>query len=177
MNYQQCSVENRQQDRLYSNVYIPAQNTIEERQKISHIFFVDSRDVSKTNDFQYDILMDTPFKNVHSIELKGISFPKVNNEQYIIIDIDECKDRVESVDNSASHRSFAVCYFDKLNTGDVRPMRGADFDTKYYEFKPIVSKLGKLRISFRKYNGDVVTSGDVNGVVDHTLLFEIFTLN
>ena len=70
MNYQQCSVENGQQDRLYSNVYIPQPNTVDER---SHIFFVDSRDVNKTNDFQYDIIMNTPFKNVHSIELKGIS--------------------------------------------------------------------------------------------------------
>ena len=103
MNYQQCSVENKQQDRLYSNVYIPPPPAVEGR-KTSHIFFVDSRDVSKTNDFQYDILMNTPFKNVHSIELKGISFPKVDNEQYVIIDIDECKDRVESIDNSASHR-------------------------------------------------------------------------
>tara|TARA_Y100000389_G_C17470594_1_gene530212 strand:+ start:5469 stop:6041 length:573 start_codon:yes stop_codon:yes gene_type:complete len=177
MNYQQCPVKSDQGDRLYSNVYIPAPNTIDERQKTSHIFFVDSRDVTKANDFQYDILMDTPFKNVHSIELKGLSFPKVNNEQYIIIDIDECKDRVESVDNSASHRSFAVCYFDKLNTGDVRPMRGADFDRKYYEFKPVVSKLGKLRISFRKYDGSVITPNDVNGVIEHTLLFEIITLN
>lgn len=179
MNYQQCSVENRQQDRLYSNVYIPPpSNAIDERQKTTHIFFVDSRDVqNKANDFQYDIVMDTPFKNVHSIELKGLSFPKVNNEQYVIVDIDECKDRVESVDNSASHRSFAVCYFDKLNTGEVRPMRGADFDRKYYEFKPTVSKLGKLRISFKKYDGNVVTTGDVNGILDHTLLFEVTTFN
>lgn len=174
MNYQQCSVENRQQDRLYSNVYIPPHAT---ERKTSHIFFVDSRDVTKSNPFQYDILMDTPFKNVYSIELKGLSFPKVNDEQYVIMDIDECKDRVESIDNSASHRSFAVCYFDKLNTGEIRPMRGADFDRKYYEFNPMMNKLGKLRISFRKYDGSIVTPVDVNGVIDHTLLFEITTSN
>lgn len=175
MNYQQCSVENRQEDRLYSNVYI--QPRAQERHKTTHIFFIDSRDVNKTKDFQYDILMETPFKNVCSIELKGLSFPKVQNEQYVIIDIDECKDRLTSVDNSASHRSFAVCYFDKLNTGEVRPMRGADFDQKKYEFKPVVNKLGKLRISFKKYNGEIITSGDVNGVLDHTLLFEVTTFD
>lgn len=176
MYYQQCSVENGHQDKLYSNVYIQPPNTVEK--KTSHIFFVDSRNVSnKVNAFQYDIIMDTPFKNTHSIELKGLSFPKVNNEQYVIVDIDECKDRVESIDNSASHRSFAVCYFDKLNTGEIRPMRGADFDRKYYEFNPTMSKLGKLRISFKKYDGSIVSSADVNGVLDHTLLFEITTLN
>lgn len=175
MNYQQCSVENGQQERLYSNVYIPPPAQVVDK-KTTHIFFVDSRNVIKTNDFQYDIIMDTPFKNVHSIELKGISFPKVRDEQYVIIDIEECKDRVESIDNSAAHRSFAVCYFDKLNTGEVRPMRGADFDKKYYAFNPVLSRLGKLRVSFKKYDGSLVSSADVNGVVDHTMLFQITTV-
>jgi hypothetical protein len=62
-----------------------------------------------------------------------------------------------------------------VNTGVIKPIDGSDFDKKYYKFNPIMSKLGKLNIRFKKHDGSIVTSSDVNGIVKHTLLFEITT--
>lgn len=173
MNMQYCTTDPAVDvEPLYSNVYLPPRTR---DVKMKHIFFVDSRDIEKTHPFDYTIVIDTPFKNVHSIELKGISFPKIQNEHYVILDIDECKDRLVSIDGSASHRSFAIMYFDKSDTGGVIPLRGTDFDRKLYVFKPELAKMGKLHIRFKTYSGKVVQPGDVNGVVDHTLLFELTT--
>jgi hypothetical protein len=175
MNPQHCPVDGiATNDKLFSNVYIekPHQHASD---KIKHMFFVDSRDIEKSDDFQYSIIISDPYKNVHSIELKGISFPKIADENYVILEIDECKDRLDSIDGSVVQRSFCVCYFDLLNTGDIRPLRGSDFDRKLYVFNPVVSKLGKLNIRFRKHDGSIVSSSDVNGIVKHTLLFEITT--
>jgi len=191
---QHCDVSSfKTDDKLFSNVYLPertgggagagsgggggAGGGSGEAHKKRNTFFVDSRDIPKTNNFSYAITIDDAFKNVQSIELKGISFPKIEYESYVILEIDECKDRVESVDNSAAHHSFAVCYFDKLATGEIRPMRGDFFDRKNYIFNPSLNKLGKLNIRFKKQNGNIVKASDVGGDdnTGHTLLFEIVT--
>lgn len=175
MNLQQCRVLNKTQENHFSNVYIPEHLSPKLDEK-KHIFFVDSRDVqNKYEDFSYAIEIPTPYKNVKSIELKGMSFPKIADENYVILEIDECKDRVESVDGGSANRTFAVCYFDKLDTGEVRPTRGADFDRKFYTFNPPLNKLGRINIRFKKHGGNVVTTSDVNGFINHTLLFEITT--
>lgn len=174
MNLQHCQVLNETRENHFSNVYIPEHANAQPEKR--HILFVDSRDVqNKDSDFSYAIDIPTPYKGAKSIELKGLSFPKVDGENYVIVEIDECKDRVESVDGGSADRSFAVCYFDKLNTGEVRPMRGADFDRKFYVFNPPMNRLGRINIRFKKHGGGVVQSSDVGGVVNHTLLFEIIT--
>jgi hypothetical protein len=176
MNPQLCPVENgKYGENHFSNLYLPEQTQIQ-REKRKHIFFVDSRDVTtKNNDFDYTIIIDTPYKNVHSIELKGISFPKIEDENYVIIDIEECRDRLNSIDGSGAHRSFAICYFDNIATGIVQPMRGSDFDRKVYIFNPTLQKFGKIHVRFKKQNGAVVQPLDVNNIIKHTLLFEITT--
>lgn len=175
MNLQQCQVLKKTQENHFSNLYIPEHlNPALEEKK--HIFFVDSRDVpNKFGDFSYAIEIPTPYKNVKSIELKGMSFPKIADENYVILEIDECKDRVESVDGGSADRTFAVCYFDKMATGEVRPTRGADFDRKFYTFNPPLNRLGRIHVKFKKHGGSVVAASDVNGVTNHTLLFEITT--
>lgn len=171
---QHCPVGNKTTESHFSNAYIP--NTPPVVHEKTHTFFVDSRDVrDKDTDFSYTIDIPTPYKNVLKIELKGLSFPKILDENYVIVDIDECRDRVESVDGGSADRSFAVCYFDKIATGEVRPMRGADFDEKVYVFNPPLSKLGRINVRFKKHGGRVVTSSDVGNVLNHSLLFEITT--
>lgn len=176
-NPQFCEVPPTRHGNHFSNVYYPppeGQNSTH----VKNVFFVDSRDIQakdKISDFEYSIVFDTTFKNVHSIELKGISFPKIANENYVILDIDECKDRLGSIGGSAADRTFSIVYFDNVSTGVIRPMRGADFDQKKYKFNPVASKLGKIQIKFKKQDGSVVTQNDVNNVTNHTLLFEIVT--
>ena len=171
---QHCPVGKKTTENHFSNAYIP--NTPPVIRERKHTFFVDSRDVTgKDSDFSYAIDIPTPYKNVLKLELRGLSFPKIRDGNYVIVDIDEGRDRVESVDGGSADRAFAVCYFDKLTTGEVRPMRGADFDEKVHVFNPPLSKLGRVSVRFKKHGGDVVTSADVNGVLNHTLLFEITT--
>ena len=64
------------------------------------------------------------FHNVVSAKLKNFCFPKMNNEeQYVIMEIDEFGDQLDSTDNNGSHRSTAVLYYDcnHMQSGSCKP--------------------------------------------------------
>jgi len=120
------------------------------------------------------------FRNVVSVELKASSFPKVNFENYVVLDCDEINNLVINTDDGCD-RMFAVLYFDSdsLTPGQVKPMRGGDFGSKIKTFDPPLSSLSRFTIKFRRYGGDLVVVDDVGGManIDHTLLFEIVCKN
>lgn len=151
--------------------------------------FIDNRDrydAANTSPFAFSIYMGNDpyrsvgtsgFENVQSVELKAIAFPKVANERYVVVRIDELKDTLLSASCQPAEHSFAVVYFDSdaLGTGVVKPLKGIDFYQKQLVFKPPLAKLNSLNIRFLKHNGNVVTTADTAGVTHVSLLLEITT--
>ena len=99
-----------------------------------------------------------PYDYVTKVELLGISFPKIANEAYFILSIDELENNIDSSDNGGSRDSFAVIYYDSqtLPTGSVKPLKGKDFSPKVYEFKTHKDNFNKMRIRFKKYGGEII---------------------
>ena len=146
--------------------------------------FIDNRDADATSisPFDFKVYLGSTgssglsgYENVISVELKGVSFPKIANERYVIISIDELNDNLLDSTSQAAHNSFAIVYFDSdaLAPGTVKPFKGSDFYMKQLLFKPPLAQLSKFTIKFLKHDGTVVTSSDTNGVTHASLLFEI----
>ena len=148
--------------------------------------FVDNRDAESTSvsPFNFKVYLGNDpsrstglsgYENVVSVELKGVSFPKIANERYVILSIDELNDNLLDSTSQAAHNAFAIIYFDSdaLPTGTVKPFKGTDFYMKQLHFKPPLAQLNKFSIKFLKHDGSVVTGADTNGVTHASLLFEI----
>ena len=154
-----------------------------------HRLFVDSRDcVDPLTSYAFTVYLSDPFREtsigvarfdrVKSVELKALAFPKVANEDYVIMDITELNDERLHSSNQTANRSFAVMYFDSstLNTGDTNPMKGFDFYQKDISFNPIIPSLSKLSVRFLKPDGSVITTADTNSVAHCSFMLEITTI-
>ena len=121
------------------------------------------------------------FENVIACELKGLAFPKISGERYVVVDAPVLNDNHLSSTNTSSDRAFAVCYFDgdALTPGIVKPMKGSDFYQKTIRFRPALNKLERIDVSFKKWDGNVVTASDVGGSanVQCSMLLEVTCLN
>jgi hypothetical protein len=132
-----------------------------------------------------------PYQEVSKVELKGVSFPFIrNNDQnvnasdldvpdpepstdydyrknggdaFFAIDIPEFKGRVHSTTNKL-HDIFAIMYYDSTtpDSGTIKPIRGVDFDSKTYIPKSPIKRLNKFKVRFLNSNGNVVKLGDFN---------------
>ena len=125
----------------------------------------------------------SPYEEVTQVELKAISFPKIADESYYILDIPEFSGRLHSSDNTGSHETFAIVYYNDTVVGDATPAKGADFDEKIHVFNPPLKHLNKFRIRFKKHGGDIIKKTEFAADADAadaavkkiTLLFE-FTI-
>ena len=121
------------------------------------------------------------FENVIACELKGLAFPKIDGERYVVVDMPVLNDDHLASTNNSTDRSFAVCYFDSdtLTPGLVKPIKGADFYQKTIRFRPALNKMERIDVAFKKWDGNVVTASDVGGAanVQCSMLLEISCLN
>lgn len=115
------------------------------------------------------------YENVTSVELKAVTFPKIANERYVVMSVEELNDNMLDASSSSAHNCYAIIYFDSdtLATGAIKPLKGADFYQKQLFFSPPLSKLNRLSIKFLKYDGNVVSTSDTANVTQVSLLFEI----
>jgi hypothetical protein len=121
--------------------------------------------------------------NVSTVELKGLSFPKIENENYVIVDISEFSGLIDSTDN-ASNRVFGIAYFDGvtsgsgsgLQVGDVKPIKGSDFIKKLAVFEP-PRMFSKLHINFRTHGGNLVTKAMVGNVENISMILQFETIH
>tara|TARA_B100001996_G_C18667215_1_gene595319 strand:- start:1137 stop:1661 length:525 start_codon:yes stop_codon:yes gene_type:complete len=135
--------------------------------KRQHLF-IDARDYLTASNTDLSFVVNLQdigmpdYEEVEEVELKSIMFPKIAGEEYYILDIPEFTGRVHSTDNG-SHDKFAVVYYDSSQTsaGDVKPMKGQDFDKKVHVFNPIKKRLSRFTVTFRKYGGDIITNTDI----------------
>ena len=154
-------------------------------EETKHMVLVDNRDRVDTSSSPFDFVVDfpslglQPFKNVTSVALKGVGFPKVMNEDYVLIDIEELNGGTSFVTSATNLGSgiFGSMYFDSsaLNPGDVRPKFGTEVYSDPIPFQPALSQLSKLRIKFRKQSGAIVTTADTAGVDRASLVLGIVT--
>lgn len=154
----------------------------------THRLFIDNRDRNEGTPFDFKVKFGsatpptvsnsiTPYENIQSMELRGVAFPKIANEPYVILSIEELNDDMLDSTCSAAHRAYAIIYFDTdaLAPGAIKPLKGVDFYQKLIKFKPPISRLNRLSIKFLKYDGTVVSLSDTANVASATLMFEVTT--
>lgn len=168
-----------------------SQNFAPEVQRIQYVkqqLFIDARDfeheISSKNKMEMTVNFSTsntnsslnigPYNEVVQVELLGLCFPKVANENYVIIDIPELHGVLHSSDNIGSHDKFAIVYFDnaQMSPGETKPMKGKDFAPKICRLNPPIKSLNKFTIKFLTHGGSIVGPVNLNNV---SLLFE-FTI-
>lgn len=142
--------------------------------------FIDSRDATRTTaafDFGINFrdLGLAAIENVVSAEIKVLAMPKVANESYAIIDIEELNDSNFDASNTPADMSFAVVHFDTslLSAGDVKPIK--DFYSQRTEFNPPLAKLDRLNIKVRRHDGSVISTANTGGITTFSMLLEIAT--
>lgn len=132
------------------------------------------------------------FRNVKSIELKGVSIRNIPDEPYVILNIKECENRLHA-NYSMADDTFAVIYFDSVpeNTLEndetdliqnthIKPIKGSDMDQKIIEFNPPLASLSRLSIKFLTNkrgdnNPNLTYLQDYEHLYNNTLLFKIIT--
>lgn len=171
-----------------SAVYAPSGPTPKAEYLVERVLF-DSRDLPPqwANTFSGTFYLGNPtlatgdgqatIKNVVSVELRALDFPKVDGERYIIMDIPALNDGQLGATNSAAHRTFAVGYFDSdaLTPGAHKPQKGTDFYQKIIKYDPPIAKLDRVSVSFKQHDGSVITAANVGGVanVSYSFILEI----
>ena len=137
----------------------------------------DRRDPANASPFDFTLSLTEcgvpRYENVGSVELKGIAFPKVNDEMYVVMDVDRLNEQLDST-SSAAHRAFALLYFDNdaMTPGSVKPIKAYDFYQKSSTFNPPLPVVDVLHVRFLKHDGTVVTSDDTAGNTDVSFLLE-----
>ena len=143
------------------------------------LLFIDSRDVTTTDPFEYTIMLNEngidSYQNVTKITLKAITFPKILNESYFIFNIEESNDNVDSISHEA-HRSSCIVFFEKgLSPGDFITRYPIEGNGREMIPNPPIKTLSRLRIRIRKHGGEIVAA-DIGNTMDnakHTFLLEI----
>jgi len=170
----------------FSSVIMPPGK---DEQTVVRRLFIDNRDrydAANTSPFDFKIYLGNDpnrsvgisgYENVVSIELKAVTFPKIANERYVIMSIDELNDNVLEATNSGTHNAFAIVYFDSdlLAPGTVKPFKGSDFYLKQLLFRPPLAKLNTLSFKFLKHPGALVTTSDTNNETHVSVVLEITT--
>lgn len=148
---------------------------------------VDNRDRTSGTEFDFQIRFGNAYRAnsvgvseyslVRSVEMKLAAIPKVSNEDYVIVDIQELSDSNLDASNNAGTRAFAVAFFDvsTLAAGTVKPSR--DFYSQKVTFDPPLSTLDRLSVRLLKRDGSVVLTSDTAGASNAAILLEVSTLS
>jgi len=133
--------------------------------------FIDSRDHVTTDFFTYTVKLDSSdatyneidsavfpggYRNVQAVRLRCFDFPKILNENYVVLDIEDFRDNLDST-NDISHQATSILHFERSTqqVGESKPNCEANMDIT---FNPPLPKLSQLRISFKTYNGEISNS-------------------
>ena len=141
--------------------------------------FIDSRYASLESSDKLDFIVmfnstnDTlatfqPFKNVASVELKGIS-GNFASEKYIILDIKELNNRGLKSTVPSVNDTFCTIFCEDNKAF----IKGSDFDQKIIYFDPPLSQLSQLHIKIKNHNNDLLDKDPV----PVTMIFEITTIH
>lgn len=147
---------------------------------VTRRLLIDSRDADANlyAPFNFTIKLDpdisiNSYKNIQTVELKLASIPRVANEQYVILDIQELRESNLDASNQAANESFAVVYFDNssLAPGAYKPMD--KFFSQKTMFSPPIGSIDRLRVSIKKQDGNLVSLADTANVEDVSFMLDV----
>ncbi|MGA1563834.1 MAG: hypothetical protein ACO35C_04355 [Pontimonas sp.] len=147
---------------------------------VTRRLLIDSRDADANayQPFDFTIRLDpdvsrSRYTNIETVELKLASIPKVANEQYVVLDIQELRDSNLDASNQAAHESFAVVYFDNssLAAGAYKPMD--KFFSQKTTFSPPIGSIDRLHVTVRKQDGNIVTKSETANVEDLSFMLDV----
>jgi hypothetical protein len=157
---------------------------------VTRRLLIDSRDGSYTksgNPFDFEVQLSSlgvePLEHVLSVECKILAVPKVANETYCIVDIEQLRDERFSATNDAANRGFVVSFFDSspgtgtgagLQPGDYKPNR--DFYGQKVTFTPLLNKVDKLNVRILTQSDAVVVPLQTANVTTVSMLLEFVTV-
>lgn len=159
------------------NMRVPVREAV-----VVHRVMVDARDrFDPTNSSPFNFTLDLvdkgigPFKSVQSVEVKGLAFPKIANEPYVVMCVEQFNsDSMLETTFDGGNRMYAVFYFDtdQMPVGAVKPIKAIDFYQKTMRFNPPIA-LNQLTVSFRKWDGTTVTTADTGGAAHVSFVMEV----
>ena len=173
------------------------QPPMETNNEIKRTLFIDSRDMINTpgykSPFDFVVRLEDrtttqndnvtvhqgigiePYKHISKMQLKMVGIPKMDNrEHYVILDIPEINDHLDSTDRG-SHRASAIINYDSNSTdaGTVNPT----FENFEFSFTAPLQVLSQMNIRLLKHGGDVISHADFGSVdintLHTTLTFEV----
>lgn len=122
----------------------------------------------------------TPFQHVSAVRLVQMQFAKMVAEDYVIISVDPL-DGIMQCFGDGETDAFAVGIYSNNDYLLLNAMCG-DNITAQTSYDPPLARLNNLRIRFRKYDGDLITSedfrnpdGSINPNHDKVMLVFAFT--
>ena len=168
-----------------------------ENSEIKRLIFIDSRDMKNTREYKspFDFVVKLedrtttqnnnvtvhegigiePYKHISKMQLKMVGIPKMDNrEHYVILDIPEINDHLDSTDKG-SHRTSAIINYDSNSTepGTVNPT----FENYEFAFSSPIQVLSQMNIRLLKHGGSPITSMDFGNIdfddMYTTLMFEV----
>lgn len=139
---------------------------------VTRRLLVDNRDKASGTAFDFTVNF-TEYEHIVSAELKMAAIPKVHDEAYVVLDIDQLNDLTLNATNTVGLRSYAIAYFDSssLSDGDVKPIK--DFWGQKTTYTPPIRKLDKLSVRILKPDGTTVTASDTGSKTNVSLLLEL----
>lgn len=187
----------------FSNAY-NTNNSNYVKNTTKRLLFIDSRDCNKNeqissfnnssddvpNPFNFNVKLESsssnvksigiePYRNIEKITLKHFGIPKIKDEHYVILDIPDFFDYLDSTDNKGSHRATTILYYDNSNdsVGTIKQNHEI-FD---FEFSPRLNAINNLNIKITKHGGEPITTADFDddmslddiNKIHTTFLFEI----
>jgi hypothetical protein len=173
------------------------QQPMETNNEIKRTLFIDSRDMINSpgykSPFDFIVRLEDrtttqndnvtvhqgigidPYKHISKMQLKMVGIPKMDNrEHYVILDIPEINDHLDSTDRG-SHRASAIINYDSNSTdaGTVNPT----FENFEFSFTAPMQVLSQMNIRLLKHGGDVISHADFGSIdiniLHTTLTFEV----
>lgn len=151
---------------------------LEEIDSTTWRLFIDSRFATENApfDFVVDLWNDLPrnrFENVSKVEMVMATVPKVDGEDYVVLDIQELRDSNTDSNVPAADQYFSILYFDNstLNPGDIKVIDKCFRQSQL--FNPPIGALSRLSIRLVKGDGTLVATSETGGKKNVTLVFDI----
>lgn len=133
-----------------------------------------SFDAQRGNSAPFNFVVKfAPIYNVTGISLRAVSCPKPLSESYIVLDIAQFTNQLQSTDSS-NDQKFSVIYFDQFEPStEVKPVKSDLISCSSVAFDPPTT-LARLDVTLRTHGGSIMTPV-ANGSTKVSLLLDVIS--
>ena len=100
----------------------------------------------------------TPFQHISAVRLVQLQIAKLAAEDYVLVSVDPLDGSVQCFGDGETD-AFAVAIYSNTDYLSLNVLCG-DNITGETSYDPPLARLNNMRIRFKKYNGDLITSED-----------------